>query len=58
MLNLWQKKLLRQPISILLVSKLVYYRNYVSPFTIRAFKSGYKYMGGKSDDITVIVAEA
>ena len=32
-------------------------RNYVSPFEIRAKQHGYLFRGGKSDDITIIVAK-
>lgn len=30
-------------------------RSYMSPFAIRAGKYGYRMVGGKSDDITVII---
>jgi hypothetical protein len=31
--------------------------NYTSPFSLHAKKYGYRFLGGKSDDITVIVAQ-
>jgi hypothetical protein len=31
--------------------------NYLSPFSLQAKRYGYKFLGGKSDDITVIVAQ-
>jgi hypothetical protein len=31
--------------------------HYDSPFSKDAWKAGYRYSGGKSDDITIIIAE-
>lgn len=33
------------------------YRNHYSPFEKRARNYGYTYKGGKSDDITIILAQ-
>jgi len=32
-------------------------RNYMSPFAKKALDAGYHYVGGKSDDITVVISQ-
>jgi len=34
-----------------------FFRTHVSPFALRANKKGFYYVGGKSDDITLILAQ-